>query len=268
MKDIKFIAEVGSNGNNDISRIKKLIDSAKELGFWAVKFQKFKADRLYFDKKHYDILKEREFPDRFIPLISEYCKAKDIKLGFSVFYKEAVDELKHYVDYFKISSFDILRHDLIKKCIMTGKPLHFSAGLATDYDLYNINEIKPKFESVLYHCVSGYPTKPKNCCLDRIRDFCVENELPYRVGYSDHSVCISVIIQSILNGAKYIEMHFDLDDMKGAESDVGHVWPESKCKELFNFINDMKIARDGYFKLSEYDLSRRAHADDGLRHIE
>ena len=43
----KFIAEIGSNHNRNLSRCYKLIDEAKKLGFYAVKFQLFKINKLY-----------------------------------------------------------------------------------------------------------------------------------------------------------------------------------------------------------------------------
>ena len=43
----KLIAEIGSNHNRDITRCYKLIDEAKNLGFYAVKFQLFKINKLF-----------------------------------------------------------------------------------------------------------------------------------------------------------------------------------------------------------------------------
>ena len=43
----KFIAEVGSNHNRNIKRCYRLIDEARNLGFYAVKFQLFKINELY-----------------------------------------------------------------------------------------------------------------------------------------------------------------------------------------------------------------------------
>ena len=42
-----FIAEICSNHLNNLSRSKKLIDEAKRIGCDAVKFQLFKADKLF-----------------------------------------------------------------------------------------------------------------------------------------------------------------------------------------------------------------------------
>lgn len=43
----KFIAEIGSNHNRDLNRCYRLIDEAKDLGFYAVKFQLFRIEKLF-----------------------------------------------------------------------------------------------------------------------------------------------------------------------------------------------------------------------------
>ena len=43
----KLIAEIGSNHNKSLKRCFKLIDEAKSLGFYAVKFQLFKINQLF-----------------------------------------------------------------------------------------------------------------------------------------------------------------------------------------------------------------------------
>ena len=43
----KFIAEISSNHNNNEKRIEKLIQSSAKAGFYAVKFQLFKIDKLF-----------------------------------------------------------------------------------------------------------------------------------------------------------------------------------------------------------------------------
>ena len=88
----KFIAEVCSNHNGNLSRALKFVDFAKEHGFYAVKFQMFKIDKLYSKdaKKLFKIAKKkrkRELPKNFIPKIYEYCKKKKIKFFSKKIYR-------------------------------------------------------------------------------------------------------------------------------------------------------------------------------------
>ena len=58
----KFIAEVCSNHNGNLNRALKFIDFAKEYGFYAVKFQMFKIDKLFSKdaKKLFKIAKKKK----------------------------------------------------------------------------------------------------------------------------------------------------------------------------------------------------------------
>ena len=47
----KIIAEIGSNHNGNLKRCFQIINKAKELGFYAVKFQLFKINKLYSKSK-------------------------------------------------------------------------------------------------------------------------------------------------------------------------------------------------------------------------
>ncbi len=66
-----IIAEIGSNHNRNINIAKKLINKAAEAGVDAVKFQTFKAEKLYSKKapkfskdkvKPFDLIKSIELP--------------------------------------------------------------------------------------------------------------------------------------------------------------------------------------------------------------
>lgn len=254
--DTKFIAELGSNINQSFERGKQLIDSAKKLGFWAIKMQAFKAEKLTLNPEKIEQYKKQETPIELIIELCKYCKSINMQVGCSVFYLEAVDILKEYVDFFKISSFDILRKNLIKKCLDTEKQLFISCGLIDEnYDIYPFNNSN---DITLLHCISKYPATINELYLYRIKRFKMQ-------AYSDHSVSIPAIIQAIKNGSEYIELHFDLNDMQGNESHYGHVWNESKIKELFNFINDMEIANSGEFEVTKEMKELLADPITGLR---
>ena len=62
-KRVFVIAEIGSNFDQDINKAFKLIDVAKTCGADAVKFQLFKANKMYEKKKNpteYNIFKSNE----------------------------------------------------------------------------------------------------------------------------------------------------------------------------------------------------------------
>jgi len=287
----KFIAEIGSNHNNDQYRIERLVRTAKELGFWAVKFQLFRADHLYWHgmEKEIETSLKRELELDLVEYTRDICDRCGIKLIYTPFDSYAVDFLNDNLipNNYKISSFDILRKDFINKIYsITNNTLFISTGLSTYLDLRDIIDTltKTKSESILnvclMHCVSKYPTKKKESNIHVINDLIQRFSLFVKhFGYSDHTVNIDVVKAAIKMGAEYIELHFDLDDKKGDECVYGHCWTPRKIKNLFkfkdnwtkcNYINNLNynyiINNFGTAKpLTKDELGQRADPSDGLR---
>ena len=274
----KFIAEVCSNHNGNLNRALKFIDFAKEYGFYAVKFQMFKIDKLFSKdaKKLFKIAKKkkkRELPESFIPKIYEYCKKKRIKFSCTPFDIEAVSYLRRYVDFYKIASYEMSWPLLLEECARSKKPVVLSTGLATLKEVSKAVQILKKNNCKkisLLHCVSSYPAKIYSCNLNSI-DF-LRKKFNCEIGWSDHTVNQLLVYSAIKNHkASYVELHVDLDG-KGWENKSGkHCWLPNHINNLINYIkNEKKI--DGQFKKNfskDEKLERRLRADpdDGLRPI-
>ncbi len=271
-----FIAEISSNHNNSMDRIKKIIKSAKKSGFDAIKFQIFKIEKLF----HKEILKKSKFLRnrkkwelnlRFLDQIKKECKKNNIKLGFTPFYVEVVDKLNKYADFFKIASYEILWTDLIKVCANKNKKIILSTGMANLKEVKRAYNIAKKFNknskiSVL-HCVSSYPANFRNCNLSTIET--LRKELKCSVGWSDHTVDKNVINRAVNRwGAEDIELHFDIDG-KGYEANIGHCWLPKESFEIISSlrknidIDGSKIKKPTKVELKE--RSWRADPSDGFR---
>ena len=272
---IKFIAEVSSNHNSDIKRCFKFIEVASKIGCWAVKFQLFRIDKLFAPaivKKNKDIQKRKkwELPLEFIPRLAEHCRKHQIKFSCTPFYIEAVKELKPYVDFYKIASYELLRMDLIKACAETGKPVVISTGMAT------IDEVKKAVEAVkktgnknysLLHCVSSYPSPAGESNLSAIESLAKKFGCP--AGWSDHSVREEIIYRAAYKwGAKIIEFHLDLEG-KGKEFGFGHCWLPPQMEKVIKGINDgFPADGDGIkkpVKSEKKEREWRADPSDGFR---
>ena len=84
--NVFLIAEIGINHNGDLSLAKKLINSASDAGFDAVKFQKRNIEKVYtkefldsprespWGKTQRDQKKGLEFEKKEYDEINEYCK--------------------------------------------------------------------------------------------------------------------------------------------------------------------------------------------------
>lgn len=223
------------NHNGDLNTAKKLIDAAADAGVDAVKFQILTADGLYvkdagkftndWGKEHdiYEVWKQTEVPNYWIPELSSYCKSKGVIFFSSVFDEKAVDLLNPYVDVYKIASSETTHIPLLKKVAKTGKPIFFSIGGADVEEVVeavkSIKEEGNNHISILY-CVPKYPAPFGLANVKAIKS--LEEQFPDAViGYSDHSLNpdpITVPVAAVSYGAKIIEKHFTLDrNMEGID---------------------------------------------------
>ncbi len=244
---MNFISEVSSNHLKNLSRIQKFIKVSKDIGCYGVKFQLFKVDQLFrpeIIKKYPDILRRKkwELPIEFISQISKECKKNKIKFGCTPFYLDAVDLLKKKVDFFKISSYEILWDDLLKKCAKTKKKIIISTGMATLKEVQNAVKILKKFgckDLTILHCCSNYPTTIEDCNLSTIHT--LRKRFKCNVGWSDHSVNQNVLIRAIEKWeVDTIEFHMDLDG-KGPEYNQKHCWLPYEIKKVINYTKNRKI---------------------------
>lgn len=270
-----FISEVSSNHARDMDRCVEFIETSARIGCDAVKFQLFKLDELFAPEilaksEEHRRRRQWELPVEFVPDLKAVCDANDIQFSCTPFYLKAVDELAPHIHFFKIASYELLWHDLIKACAETGLPLVMSTGMA---NLQEITAAVDAFQKAggedltLLHCVSGYPAPVDNCNLSAIDT--IRTETGVSVGWSDHSRQPAVIHRAIHRyDASVIEFHLDLDE-EGAEYKTGHCWLPD---EIGPVIHDIKTAfnADGNgvkepVPAEAPDRAWRADPSDGLR---
>jgi len=264
---IKFIAEIGSNHNRDIVRTLKLIGEAKKIGAWGVKFQLFRAHKLYAPEFKAQIkkMKKWELPVNFINHIKMRCQTNNLKFICTPFDLDAVDFLKNRIDIFKIGSYELLYTNLIKAVIETEQPWIMSTGMTTFSQIAEIVEKELNNPPcALLACNSNYPAEPENCNLGTISK--LKNYF-FRclVGWSDHTVKPGVIYKAIALGAKIIEFHFDLEDGKGFESKIGHCWKPSQIKDVIHNIKIGEIAEQHNDSNETEAKKWRTDPKDGMR---
>lgn len=285
MNQIDFIAEVSSNHNRDIGRMKEFIHSSNESGCTGVKFQLFKIDDLFSpeilekSKKHRD-RKNWELSEKYIPELSELTRSLGMKFSCTPFYLDAVDVLEPYVDFYKIASYELLWLDLFEKCGNKAKPVVFSTGMANENEIISslkcLQKTKCKDVTIL-HCNSAYPTPIKDAnlaAIDRMNELITpfKDKINVKIGYSDHTVSTEVVSRAISHyNVDFIEFHIDLDG-KGDEYQSGHCWLPHQVKDLTTFIS-VSLEADGSKKIqaspSELpDRDWRADPADGLRPLE
>ncbi len=217
------IAEAGANHNRNLNMAKELIDAAKKAGADAVKFQTYSAEKLYSkktpkfgylgDQDTFDLMKSIELPREWQADLKRYCDQKDIIFMSTPFDYQAIDELNDIgVPAFKIASFEIVDLELIKYAAGKNKPMIISTGMSNMGDIEDaIHTIRSEGNDdiILLHCNSLYPTPVNIVNLRAINTMRGAFKLP--VGFSDHTLGITIPIAAVAMGAKVIEKHFTLD---------------------------------------------------------
>ena len=120
----------------------KLIDTAKNCGFDAVKFQLFKINNYFLMKysKIQKIIKKGKMRPRYnIPKLKNYCKKKNF-ICITPFYLKQSMKVK-ILDFYKIASYELNWLNLIEECSKTRKYLILSTGMAKLKEVKNAVKI-------------------------------------------------------------------------------------------------------------------------------
>tara|TARA_Y100000590_G_scaffold418948_1_gene520268 strand:- start:2078 stop:2926 length:849 start_codon:yes stop_codon:yes gene_type:complete len=165
------------------------------------------------DATMFDLIQATEFPYEIQPAVVEYCHEVGIPFMSTPFGIEDVGILEEFdVPVFKIASFEMTHFPLIRRVGETGKPIVLSTGMSTLGDIEKaINTITEtgNDQIILLHCVSNYPTDPKDVNLKAIPTMKAAFGRP--VGFSDHTPGIDVSKVAISIGANMIEKHITVD---------------------------------------------------------
>lgn len=220
-----IIAEAGSNHNGNLEQAKRLIDVAVSAGADAVKFQLFRASRLYpksaglseylkMAKSIYDIIAEMEVPYEWLPELAAYCREKGVFFLASAFDEESADRLDPHVEAFKIASYEITHIPLIRYVSKKAKPLIISTGTADlDEVSKTVDEVRRIGNDavILMQCTAAYPAPLESLNVRAVATMKATFGVP--VGLSDHSRDPLVgPLSAIAVGANVIEKHFTLSN--------------------------------------------------------
>ncbi len=130
-------------------------------------------------------------------------------------------------DYLKVASRDLTNLPLLSALAETMVPMIISTGMAGKVELDQALEVITKYHSEvsILHCVSQYPTEPKNVNLKTIT-YLQKHYPQHLIGYSDHTIGISTPVAAVAMGARIIEKHITIDRaMKGTDQ-AGSLGPD------------------------------------------
>jgi N-acetylneuraminate synthase len=251
-----IVAEMSANHNGSLDRALAIVQAAKEAGAHAVKLQTYRADTMTFDIDHprfrvggdnpwsgdhlYELYEKAYTPWEWHADIFEYGRKLGISIFSSPFDAAAVDLLqKLEAPAYKIASFELVDHDLIRRCAATAKPMIISTGMAS---LIEISEGVAAARDggatdiVVLKCTSAYPAPPDVLNLKTIPH--LSQALGVHVGLSDHTMGVGAAVASVALGAVLIEKHFTLARSDGGVDSSFSLEPS----ELKSLVDETRTA--------------------------
>ena len=217
---VYVIAEIGSNHDGKLAQARRMIDLAAKAGADAVKFQTFRADRLYpalqFGPRGkpaphptHEFLKKYELPAAWHAALKAHADARGVEFLSTPFDEEAADLLVATgCPAIKIASGDLTHHALLRHVGRKKIPILLSTGMATigeiDAALGVLRQAGCR-KIALLHCVSNYPPDFSQANVRAVETLRRAFRCP--VGQSDHSPGVAIALAAVALGASIIEKH-------------------------------------------------------------
>jgi sialic acid synthase SpsE/RimJ/RimL family protein N-acetyltransferase len=218
-----IIAEAGSNHDGSLQKAYALIDAAADAGADAVKFQLFRADRLYAptagrsdylkrSQSIFEIIRSMELSGAWLRKLKARCGKKKILFLASVFDEQSADTMDSFVAAHKIASYELTHAPLVRHVARLGKPVLLSTGACSPADIraaLGIIRAAGNRNVLLFQCTARYPAPPASLNLKTIPALAKALGVP--VGLSDHSADpFTAPIAAVALGAVAIEKHLTL----------------------------------------------------------
>ncbi|WP_258108302.1 N-acetylneuraminate synthase [Campylobacter lari] len=283
MKKTLIIAEAGVNHNGDINLAKKLIEVASEAGADFVKFQTFVAENCISknakkaeyqlqatdeNQSQLDMVKKLELSKQDHEILIEHCKKFNIKFLSTAFDLESIDLLvKFDIEIFKIPSGELTNLPYLKKIASFNKNIILSTGMATLGEIEKALDIlvqngTQRDKVIILHCNTEYPTPFEDVNLRAMQTLKKAFCLP--VGYSDHTLGITIPIAAVAMGACVIEKHFTLDKSMQGPDHQASLEPE-ELKAMIKSIRELEQAFGNGVKIpSKSEIKNKAIARKSL----
>lgn len=239
-----IIAEAGVNHNGDFSLAKKLVDVAKQAGADAVKFQTFKSENVVIGKKqtHLEMLKKLELNYQDFEKLKRYCDKKKIIFLSTPHSEDAVNFLNSLISVFKIGSGDLTNIPFLIKVAKKKKLMILGTGMANLAEVGEaVKTIKKTGNNkiILLHCTTNYPCPLEEVNLKAM--IILKKEFGLPIGYSDHTLGITVPVMAVAMGAQILEKHFTLDKNLSGPDHKASLTPK-ELKEMVKAIRDTEKA--------------------------
>lgn len=249
-----FIAEAGANWRissdpkKNYQQALRLIDIAVDAGCESIKFQLYRAKKLYVPsagtadylkkkKSIFDIIQEMELPYAWLRKLKQHCDRRGIMFLCTPFDEEAVDELEKIgVEAYKIASYSLTHFPLLRYVARQHKPIFMSTGASDMKDVLRALRIiygEGNHRVVVLQCTAKYPAPLTSLNLRVINT--LQQRLKVPIGLSDHSREPSIgPMGAVAIGGRVIEKHFTTDNDLPGPDHVFAVLPHELAEMVSN----------------------------------
>jgi N,N'-diacetyllegionaminate synthase len=260
---VKVIAEIGKNfidieqeklPEQLLTKANALTLAAKQAGATVAKFQThvFEDEQHKRSKARYEWIKRNErgtpYKEFWLPL-RNLCETLDIQFMTTPMSKMAAEKINDLVDEWKIGSGEITDYPMLRYIADTGKPIIVSSGMSDLVQVRKALDILVSGDApiTLMHCVSEYPTPIENVNLNTIKFF--KDQFPnFKIGFSDHSLSVSIPSYAVMAGAVCIEKHFSFDRGAFGPDHKVSLLPD-EFKKMVEMIRRAEVLLGKYDKL-------------------
>lgn len=279
-----LIGEIGQNHNGSVDIAKVIIDLishpvfdpvfGNELkGMDAVKLtkrdlehelSKSQMERVYsnpnsFGKTYGEHREFLELNDEEHFEVYKHAKENGLEFVETLCATGCLSMLRYFEpDKLKVASRDLTNLPLLAALAETRIPIILSTGMAGKKELDDALSIISKYhnEISILHCVSQYPTEPKNVNLKTIT-YLLNNYSDYVIGYSDHTIGISTPVAAVAMGAEIIEKHITIDrSMKGTDQ-TGSLGPDGVRRMVRDIrLLDMSLGDEKIYIVEETESAK------------
>jgi len=275
------IAEAGVNHNGDLGLAHRLVDAAAAAGADAVKFQTFDPARLVTahaskaeyqtrnmgsDESQYEMLLRLVLSREAHQELRRHAEERGLIFLTTALHGERGDFLKRLEDSaFKVPSGELTNHPFLAHLARKGRTLLISTGMSTLEEVGAALEIVRAAGSTpaaVLHCVSSYPAAPADCNLRAMETMRQTFGIP--VGWSDHTLQVTVATAAVALGAAILEKHLTLDQSLPGPDHKASLEPH-QFTELVKVVREAEAALgDGIKRPTVAEAEVARHARRGL----
>jgi N-acetylneuraminate synthase len=284
-----FVADIGANHDGDLDRAYQLIETAKEAGADAAKFQNFQADTIVskegfeslgdklshqksWKKSVYEVYKNASLPYEWIPKLKERCDNVGLDYFTSPYDFDSVDQADPYVDIYKIGSGDITWLEIIEYIAHKGKPVMIATGASEMKDVMQAMEVLQSFTNdiVLMQCNTNYNASKSNMRYINLRVLeTYRAQFPnVLLGLSDHTLGYETVVGAVALGAVVFEKHFTDDNSREGPDHKFSMTPV-RWKKMVQSANELYMALgDGQKRVEENEIESAIVQRRALRYTQ